>query len=123
MLAQYFAQRSIQQVGGRVVGGTSGTLVGIHACHHRSFHVFGQLLGDVDRQVVLLLGVYHFDGLKLVHQYTGVTYLTAAFGIERSLVQYNLIQGLVLLLHLAVAQNGCFVFRIVISYEFGSTLL
>jgi len=34
------------------------------------------------------------------------TYLTAAFGIERSLVQYNLIQGLVLLLHLAVAQNG-----------------
>ena len=36
--------------------------------------MFGQLLGDVDRQVVLLLGVYHFDGLKLVHQYTGVTY-------------------------------------------------
>ena len=85
--------------------------------------MFGQLLGDVDRQVVLLLGVYHFDGFKLVHQYTGVTYLTAAFGIERSLVQYNLIQGLVLLLHLSVAQNGCFVFRIVISYEFGSTLL
>ena len=121
MLAQYFAQRGIQQVGGRVVGGASGALVGIHARHHRSFQMLGQLLGDVDGQIVLLLGIHHFDGFELVHQYTGVAYLTAAFGVERSLVQYNLIQGLVLLLHLAVAQHGCLVFRIVISHEFGST--
>ncbi len=121
MLTKHFAQCGIQQVGGRVVGGTSGTLVGIHACHHWSFQVLGQLLGDVDGQVVFLLGVYYFDGFELVHQYTGITYLTAAFSVEWSLVQHNLIQGLVLLLHLAVAQNGCFIFRIVISHEFGST--
>ena len=75
------------------------------------------------RKIVFFLGVDYFNRFKFVHQHAGIAYLTAAFGIERSLVQYNLIQGLVLLLHLAVAQNGCFVFRIVISYEFGSTLL
>ena len=53
--------------------------------------MLGQLLGDVDGQVVFLLGVYYFDGFELVYQYTGIAYLTAAFGVEWSLVQYNLI--------------------------------
>ena len=106
-----------------MVGGASGTLVGIHASHHRSFQMFGQLLGDMDRKVVLLFCINNFNRFKFVHQHAGIAYLTAAFGIERSLVQYNLVQCLVFLLNLPVTQDGCFVFRIVIAYEFGCAFL
>ena len=64
-----------------------------------------------------------FNRFELIDQYAGIAYLTAAFGIERSLVQYNLEQCLVFLLYLAVAQNGCFIFRIIVAYKFGSAFL
>ncbi len=54
VIAQYLAQCGIQQVGSRVVGGAGGTFVRIYTCHERCFQVFGQLLGDMDRKVVLL---------------------------------------------------------------------
>ena len=123
MLAQHFAQRCIQQVSGRVVGGASGAFVRVYTCHERSFQMFGKLLGNMDRKIVFLLCVNDFDCFEFVHQYTGITYLTAAFGIERGFVQYNLVQCLVFLLYLSVTQNGCFVFRIVVAYEFGCTFL
>ena len=50
---------------------------------------------------------------------TGVAYLTTAFCIERSTVKYDLIQCLVFLLDLTIAENRCFVFSIVVTYEFG----
>ena len=77
----------------------------------------------MDRKVVLLFCINDFNRFKFVHQHAGIAYLTAAFGIERGLVQYNLVQCLVFLLNLPVTQDGCFVFRIVIAYEFGCAFL
>ncbi|CCZ49491.1 putative uncharacterized protein [Bacteroides sp. CAG:661] len=123
VVAQHGAQGLVQQVRTRVVGGAGGALVGVYAGHHRCVEVFGQLLGDMDGQVVLLLGVDDVDGLELTDQDARVAYLTAAFGVERRLVQHNLVERLALLLYLAVAQDTGFVFRIVVTYKFGGTFL
>ncbi|CDA83124.1 unknown [Bacteroides sp. CAG:754] len=71
------------------------------------------------RKVVFFLGVHYFNRLELAYQYTGITYLTTAFRIERSIVKYNLIQCLVLLLDLTIAKDGSLVFCIVVTDEFG----
>ena len=123
VVAQHGAQCFVQQVRTRVVGGTGGALVGIHAGHHGCVEVLGQLLGQVDGQVVFFLGVDDVNGLELAHQYTRIAYLTTAFGVERRLVQYNLVECLVLLLHLTVAQDAGFIFCIVVAYKFGSAFL
>ena len=68
-----------------MVGGAGGTFVRIYTCHERCFQVFGQLLGDMDRKVVLLFGVDDFNRFELIDQYAGIAYLSAAFGIERVL--------------------------------------
>ena len=52
-----------------------------------------------------------------------ITYLTTTFGIERSIAQYNLIQCLVFLLDLAIAQDAGFIFGKVITYKVGVTFL
>ena len=49
----------------------------------------------------LFFGVDDFNRFELIDQNAGIAYLSAAFGIERSLVQYNLEQCLVL----------CFIWR------------
>ena len=49
--------------------------------------------------------------------------LTTTFGIERSIAQYNLIQCLVFLLDLAIAQDAGFIFGKVITYKVGVTFL
>ena len=122
MATQHFAQGGIKQVGARVVGSTGSALLGIYASHHGGFGMLRQLLGEVDRQVVLFLGVENLDGLEFADQYTGVAYLTSTLGIERGLVEHNLVERLVLLLHLAVTQDGGLVFGIVIAYKLGGTL-
>ena len=49
-----------------MVGGAGGTFVRIYTCHERCFQVFGQLLGDMDRKVVLLFGVDDFNRFELI---------------------------------------------------------
>ena len=117
MSTQYLTQCFIEQMRTRVVGCTSGTLVGIYTRHHRSIEMFGKLFGNVNRKVVFLFRINNVNGFEFADQYAGITYLTTAFCIERSLAQYDLIERLVLLLNLAVAQNAGFVFGIVITYE------
>ena len=102
-----------------MVSCTSIALVGINTSHHRCLWVFWQLLGNVDRKVVFLLGIDDFDGFELTAQYTCITYLTTTFCIERSVAQYDLVESLVLLLHLTVAENRSFVFSIVVTHEVG----
>ena len=75
------------------------------------------------RKIILFLCVDHFNRLELAHQYTCITYLTTTFGIERSIAQYNLIQCLVFLLDLAIAQDAGFIFGKVITYKVGVTFL
>ena len=81
--------------------------------------MFRQLLGNVDRKVVFLLGIDDFDGFELAAQYTCIAYLTTAFCIERSVAQYDLVKSLVLLLHLTVAEDSGFVFSVVVTHEVG----
>ena len=106
-----------------MVGSAGGTLVRIHARHHRGIQVFGQSLGEVDGKIVLLLRVNDFNRFEFIDQHAGVAHLTSAFGIERSLVEHNLVECLVFLFHLTVTQDGSFVFRIIIPDEFRFALL
>ena len=70
------------------------------------------------RKIVFLLGINDFNCFKFADKRTGITYLTTTFRIERSVVQYNLIQRLVFLFHLAVTEDACFIFGIVVTNEF-----
>ena len=117
MRTKHTAQRLVQQVRTRVVGRARVTLVSVHTRHHRSLRMFRQSLCNMNRQIVFLLRVYNVDSFELAHQYTGVAHLTATLGIERSVAQHYLIQSLVLLLYLTVAEYGSLIFRIVVSHE------
>ena len=65
VVTQDLLQRVVQQVGGRMVGGTAVAPVYIHAGHEVRLQVLGQLLHDVHALLVLSFGVYDFDGLFL----------------------------------------------------------
>ena len=106
-----------------MVGGTGGTFFCIYTSHHRNVKVFGQFFGDMDRKVGFLLGVNDFNGFEFAYDHPCITYLTTTFGIERSIAQYNLIQCLVFLLDLAIAQDAGFIFGKVITYKVGVTFL
>ena len=114
---QYLTQCFVQQVCTRVVGCTSCTFVCIYTCHHRSFQMFRKFLCYMDRKIVFLLGIDDIDSFEFAYQYTGITYLTTTFCIERSIAQYNLVKCLILLFNLTVTQDACFVFSIVVTYE------
>ena len=122
MCTQNLTQGLVNQVGCGVVGLAGVTLVSIHAGHHGSLGVLGQLLGNVHRQTVLLLGVNYIDCLEFAYNHALVTYLAAHLCIERGLVQDNLVDYTALLLYLAVAQDGCLVFSEIITYKLGLTL-
>ena len=117
MLTQHLAESLVQEVRTGMVGLAGMTLVGIHAGHEFSLRMLGQRLGDVYGQVVLVLGVHDFDGLLTVHQHTAVTHLTTLLGIERRLVEHQLVVGLLLLRHLTVAQDVAGILREVPSHE------
>jgi hypothetical protein len=71
----------------------------------------------MNRKVVFLLCINDVDSFEFAYQYTGITYLTTTFCIERSLAQYNLVESLVLLFDLAVAQDAGFIFCIIVTNE------
>ena len=105
MVAQHLLQRIVEQVGGGVVGSAGVAFVDVHASHELGCRVFGQLLHDVDRLVVLALGVDDFHGLVLAGQHALVAHLSAHLAVEGRLVEHQLIEGGLLLRHLAIAQN------------------
>ena len=67
--------------------------------------------------VVLTLGVYNLHCLVLAHQYTAVAYLSAHLSIEGGVVEHQLVVGVLLLCHLAVAQYVAVVFGEVVAHE------
>ena len=71
----------------------------------------------MDALVVLTLGVDDVDGLILVDEHAAVTYLTAHLTVERGVVEHELVELILLLCHLAVAQNVAAVLRVVVAYE------
>ena len=117
MIAQYLLQTVVEQVGGSMVGSTALTAVDVYTSHEVGCQVLWQLLYDVDALVVLALGVDNLDGLVLVDEYTLVTNLSTHLTIEWSVVEYQLVEAVLLLCHLAVAQDVALIFCIVVTHE------
>ena len=92
-------------------------------CVHMETEAFGTVsrdtLGYMDREVVLLDGVYDVDLFSALRKDVScITYLSSHFGIERSALEHELVHCLVLSLYSAVA-GKLYVFEvcIVISEE------
>ena len=117
MLAQNLLQTVVEQVGSCMVGSTSLAALDIYASHEISVYILWQLLYDVDALVVLTLSVDNLDGLILADEYTLVANLSTHFAIERSVVEYQLIETVLLLSHLAIAEDVALIFCIVVTYE------
>ena len=71
----------------------------------------------MDALVVFALGIDDFDGFSLVDEYTAVTYLSTHLSVERSVVEHEFIEFVLLLCHLAVAQDMTVVFGIVVAHK------
>ena len=67
--------------------------------------------------VVLALGIDNLDGLCLIADDTAIAYLTTHLAIERRIIEHELIELVLLLSHLAIAQDMTLVFGIVIAHE------
>ncbi len=91
MRPQHFTQRLMQQVGGRVVTFTLDTFLLVDLGSESNRHIFRQFRHQMYRQVVFAFRVNHINRLVVGNQPTGVADLSSHFGIERSLVQHDLI--------------------------------
>ena len=76
----------------------------------------------MDALIVLTLGVYNLHGLVLVDEHTTVTYLSTHFTIEGSGIEHKLVELILLLGYLSVAENMTVVFGIVVAYKLLFTL-
>ena len=100
-----------------MVSGRGITLVGIHTSHELGCRILWQGLYDVYALTVLALGIDNVDGLGLIAEYTTVTYLTTHLTIEWGIVENQLIELVLLLGYLAVADDVALVFCIIVAYE------
>ena len=100
-----------------MVGGRGIALVGIDARHKLRRRILGQLLDDMHALVVLTFGVDDLDGLRLIAKYTAVAYLSTHLTIKWSIVEDELIELVLLLGNLAVAQDMTVVFSEVVAHE------
>ena len=98
-----------------MVGSRSVALVNVHASHEVSFGILRYLLDDMYALVVLALGVNDVDGLVAGNEHTLVADLTTHLAVERSVVENDLVESVLLLSYLAVAEDVTFVFRVVIA--------
>ena len=99
-------KRFVEQVCGCVVGLAAAACLEVDACREGSLGVGGQLGGEVNGQVVFAFGVEYFDALVVIFKHTLVAHLSAHFGVEGGGVEHEFVEGLLLLLHAAVAQNA-----------------
>ena len=76
----------------------------------------------MNRQVVLTLRIKHDNLLIAIDQPAGVTDLSTHLGIERCLIEDNLIEGLVLLFYLTITQDLSVTLEEVITDEVGLAL-
>ena len=117
MVAQDLFQGIVEQVGSRMVGGRGIAPVGIDARHKLSRRILGQLFDDMHALVVLTFGVDDLDGLRLIAKHTAVAYLSTHLTIEWSIVEDELIELVLFLGNLAVAQDMTVVFSEVVAHE------
>ncbi len=117
VVTQYLLQGIVEQVGSGVVGSRSVALVGIDTSHELGCGVFRQLLDDMNSLAVLAFGVDNLDGLVLRDEHTLITNLSTHLAIEWCGRQHDFVELILLLRHLAVAQNLALIFRVVVAYE------
>ena len=117
MVAQNLLQGIVEQVSSGMVSGRSVTLVGINACHELGCGILWQLLYNVNALTVLTLGVDDVDGLGLVNEYTAITNLSTHLTIEWGVIEYQLVELVLFLSYLAVADDMALVFGIVVAYK------
>ena len=65
--------------------------------------------------VILTLGVDDADCFVLANKYTLIAYLTTHFTVERSMIEYKLIEAILLLSYLTVAKDVALIFCIVVT--------
>ena len=115
MVAQYLLQCIVEQVGRGVVGCTCITLVNVYTCHEVCFRILWQLLHDVNALVVLALGVNNLHRLVFADDHTLIANLATHLTIERSVVEHQFVESVLLLCHLTIAQYVTFIFRVVVT--------
>ena len=117
MAAEHLLQRIVEQVGGGVVGSRCVALVGVDASHEVGLDVLGQFLDDMYALVVLALGVDDVDGLVLRYQGALVAHLATHLAVERRMVEHHLVECVLLLCDLAVAQDVALILGVVVTHE------
>jgi len=93
MLAQYLAQRGMQQMGGRMVGHHRLPALAIHRCRKRVADRQRARIQGTDMAVKLvgeLVGIADHEALsRTPGQHTGIAHLPAGLGVERGLVEHH----------------------------------
>ena len=117
VVAEHLLQSVVEQVGSGVVGSRALASVYVYASHEVGLRVLRQSLHDVYRLSVLALCVSDCNGLVLADEHAGIAYLTAHLAVERRIVEHELEVCILLLCHLAIAQDVALVFGEVVAYE------
>ena len=91
VLAENLAQSLVEEVRRRVVALALDTFLLVDFGSEAGSYIVRQLVGEVDGEVVLALRVEDGNLLVTVNQPTRVADLTTHFGVERRLVQDNLV--------------------------------
>ena len=91
MRAQHLAQRSVEQVRGRMVVGRSLPLGGIYHRREIGGGILRQFVDDMDNQTVLLVGGHHVDLFVGILDEAHVADLTARIAVEGRPVEDQLV--------------------------------
>ena len=91
MCAQDAVQGRVHEVCGRVVARGSPALARVHIGAYGRFEMVGEFFQDVDNQVVFFLCIQDGDAFLAEPEDPGIAGLSAAFRIERRLVQHDLV--------------------------------
>ena len=117
MLTKNLLQSIIKQVGCSMISCRRITLIGINTCHEFCLNILWQFLDNMDALVVLTLGINDIDRLILVDKHTLIAYLSTHLTIEWGIIEYNLIETILLLCHLTITENMTFVLCIIVTNE------
>ncbi len=115
--AKHCTQTVVEDMSSSVVALQCSTLLRVDLCNDRSSDILRQLLYDMYSQVVLTLGVDDLDDLIAENKDTLVADLATHLTIEWSLFEYDLVESLVLLLDLTIAEYLGLSFGEVITNE------
>ena len=117
--ANNLAQRGLQQVRGRVVALNLGAAGVVDAAGELGAQIFGQIQDGVHDEVVFLLRVQHAHLAQRRLQVARVANLPPRLGVERRLVEHDLVLSFAFAVGAAVAQNAGWGLVLVVADECG----